>query len=92
MRASAVSAPTAVVVKTNDPVVLIVPPTTGAPGCFAAGTGSPVAKRIVKAGIPAHYPYGLATLGHLGLIYLATAIFVAGALIALKPILRSGKE
>ena len=34
--------------------------------------------------IPAHYPWGLATIGHLGLIYLATAIFVAGALLALK--------
>lgn len=42
--------------------------------------------------LPAHYPYGLATLGHLGLIYLATAIFVAGALIALKPILKPGKQ
>jgi hypothetical protein len=37
--------------------------------------------------LPAHYPYGLATLGHLGLIYLATAVFVAGALLALKPIM-----
>lgn len=34
--------------------------------------------------IPAHYPYGLDTIGHLGLIYLATAIFVVGAVIALK--------
>jgi hypothetical protein len=34
--------------------------------------------------LPPHYPYGLATIGHLGLIYLATAIFVVGALIALK--------
>lgn len=37
--------------------------------------------------LPAHYPYGLDTLGHLGLIYLATAVFVAGALLALKPIM-----
>jgi len=29
--------------------------------------------------LPAHYPYGFATIGHLGLIYLATAIFVVGA-------------
>ncbi|MER7008883.1 hypothetical protein ABT297_38380 [Dactylosporangium sp. NPDC000555] len=36
---------------------------------------------------PAHYPYGLDTLGHLGLIYLATAVFVVGALLALKPIM-----
>lgn len=34
--------------------------------------------------LPAHYPYGFATIGHLGLIYLATAIFVVGALLAGK--------
>lgn len=39
--------------------------------------------------LPAHYPYGLATVGHLGLIYLATAVFVAGVLMALKPMLRA---
>jgi len=37
--------------------------------------------------LPAHYPYHLDTLGHLGLIYLATLIFVAGALVALRGIL-----
>jgi hypothetical protein len=37
--------------------------------------------------LPAHYPWGLATIGHLGLIYLATAIFVVGATLALKPLL-----
>ncbi|HCT76164.1 MAG TPA: hypothetical protein DGG94_06700 [Micromonosporaceae bacterium] len=37
--------------------------------------------------LPAHYPYNLDTLGHLGLIYLATAVFVAGAILALKPLL-----
>jgi hypothetical protein len=37
--------------------------------------------------LPAHYPYNLDTLGHLGLIYLAVIIFVAGALVALPPIL-----
>ena len=36
--------------------------------------------------LPAHYPYHLDTLGHLGLIYLATVIFVAGALLALRGI------
>ena len=36
--------------------------------------------------LPAHYPYHLDTLGHLGLIYLATIIFVVGALIALRGI------
>jgi len=37
--------------------------------------------------LPAHYPNNFDTIGHLGLIYLATAIFVAGALISLRPIL-----
>ena len=37
--------------------------------------------------LPAHYPYGFATIGHLGLIYLATAIFVAGAVVSGKAIL-----
>jgi hypothetical protein len=37
--------------------------------------------------LPAHYPNGFDTLGHLGLIYLATAIFVAGALVALRGII-----
>jgi hypothetical protein len=34
--------------------------------------------------LPAHYPYGFDTIGHLGLIYLATAVFVVGAVLALK--------
>jgi hypothetical protein len=34
--------------------------------------------------LPSHYPYGFDTIGHLGLIYLATAVFVVGALLALK--------
>jgi hypothetical protein len=33
--------------------------------------------------LPSHYPWGFDTLGHLGLIYLATAVFVVGAVIAL---------
>ena len=37
--------------------------------------------------LPAHYPYNFDTLGHLGLIYLATAVFVAGALLALRGII-----
>jgi hypothetical protein len=32
--------------------------------------------------LPSHYPNHFDTLGHLGLIYLATAIFVVGALLA----------
>lgn len=34
--------------------------------------------------LPAHYPWGFDTVGHLGLIYLATAIFVVGALLSLR--------
>jgi hypothetical protein len=37
--------------------------------------------------LPAHYPNHFDTLGHLGLIYLATLIFVVGALFALRGIL-----
>jgi hypothetical protein len=37
--------------------------------------------------LPAHYPYNLDTLGHLGLIYLATGVFIIGALLALRPML-----
>jgi hypothetical protein len=37
--------------------------------------------------LPAHYPNHFDTLGHLGLIYLATLIFVVGALMTGKAIL-----
>src|SRR5919204_3526636 len=37
--------------------------------------------------LPDHYPNNFDTLGHLGLIYLATAIFVVGALLELRGIL-----
>ena len=40
--------------------------------------------------LPAHYPYSLDTIGHLGLIYLATVIFVVGALLALRGLRGSG--
>jgi hypothetical protein len=36
--------------------------------------------------LPAHYPNHFDTIGHLGPIYLATLIFVAGALLALRGI------
>jgi hypothetical protein len=32
--------------------------------------------------LPAHYPWGLATLGHLGPVYVAALIFLAGAVAA----------
>jgi len=49
---------------------------------WATAVAAPVLALAVA--LPAHYPWGFATIGHLGLIYLATAIFVAGALLALK--------
>lgn len=43
--------------------------------------------------LPAHYPNDLDTMGHLGLVYLATLIFVVGALWALKPLMeRRGRS
>jgi hypothetical protein len=42
--------------------------------------------------LPAHYPNHLDTLGHLGLIYLATLIFVAGALLALRGIVAQHRD
>jgi hypothetical protein len=49
---------------------------------WVAAVASPVLGLAVA--LPAHYPWGFATIGHLGLIYLATAVFVVGALLALK--------
>ena len=40
----------------------------------------PVVALVVA--LPAHYPWGLATIGHLGLIYLAVLIFLVGVVIA----------
>jgi hypothetical protein len=44
---------------------------------FTAAVTVPVVGLAVA--VPAHYPWGLATLGHLGPVYLAVLIFVAGA-------------
>lgn len=38
--------------------------------------------------LPAHYPNNFDTIGHLGLIYLATLIFVVGALLSLKALFK----
>jgi hypothetical protein len=48
--------------------------------------GSAVAIPVLglAVALPSHYPYGFDTIGHLGLIYLATAVFAVGALVALK--------
>src|SRR6266508_6809573 len=34
--------------------------------------------------LPLHYPYGLATIGHLGLIYLDLAIFIVDIALGLR--------
>jgi hypothetical protein len=52
---------------------------------WAAAVAAPVLGLAVA--LPAHYPWGFATIGHLGLIYLATAIFVVGALLSGKALL-----
>jgi hypothetical protein len=39
--------------------------------------------------LPAHYPNNFDTLGHLGPIYLAVLVFVAGAALALNGLVRS---
>jgi hypothetical protein len=49
---------------------------------WAAAVAAPVLGLVVA--LPAHYPWGFATIGHLGLIYLATAIFVVGAVLSGK--------
>jgi hypothetical protein len=49
---------------------------------WVAAVAAPVLGLAVA--LPAHYPWGFATIGHLGLIYVATAIFVVGAILALK--------
>lgn len=48
---------------------------------WAGAVSAPVLGLLVA--LPAHYPYSLDTIGHLGLIYLATAIFVVGAFMTL---------
>ena len=53
-----------------------------------AWVGAVVAPVLALAvALPAHYPNHFDTLGHLGLIYLATLIFVAGALMTGRAIL-----
>jgi phosphoglycerol transferase MdoB-like AlkP superfamily enzyme len=47
---------------------------------WVAAVATPVLALAVA--LPAHYPWGFATIGHLGLIYLATAIFLVGAVLS----------
>src|ERR687897_921084 len=52
---------------------------------WVAAVAAPALALLVA--LPAHYPWGFATIGHLGLIYLATAIFVVGAALSGKALL-----
>lgn len=49
---------------------------------WVGAVSAPVLGLLVA--LPAHYPNHFDTLGHLGLIYLAVAIFVVGALLSLR--------
>jgi hypothetical protein len=57
---------------------------------WVGAVAAPVIGLLVA--LPAHYPNHFDTLGHLGLIYLATLIFVAGALVALRGVLSLRKS
>lgn len=58
-------------------------------GHFWAWTGAVAAPVLgLLVALPAHYPNDFDTMGHLGLIYLAVAIFSVGGLIALRGLLR----
>jgi hypothetical protein len=48
---------------------------------WVTAVGVPVFALAVA--LPAHYPWGVDTIGHLGLIYADTLLFVVGAVIAL---------
>jgi hypothetical protein len=52
---------------------------------WVAAVATPVLGLAVA--LPAHYPWNLDTLGHLGLIYLATLVFVVGAVLSGKGLL-----
>lgn len=49
---------------------------------WAWGTAVVVPVLALAVALPAHYPWGFDTLGHLGLIYLDTLLFVVGAALA----------
>jgi hypothetical protein len=58
---------------------------SGQAWAWVAAVAAPVLALAVA--LPAHYPWHLDTLGHLGLIYLATLVFIAGALLSGKGLL-----
>lgn len=55
---------------------------------WVAAVAAPVLGLAVA--LPAHYPWGFDTIGHLGLIYLATAVFVVGAVLSGKALRERG--
>ena len=57
---------------------------------WLAAAAAPVLALAVA--LPAHYPWGFDTIGHLGLVYVATAIFVVGALLALKDLVATSEK
>ncbi len=57
---------------------------------WVGAVAAPVLALLVA--LPAHYPNDLDTIGHLGLIYLAVLIFVAGALLALPALIRGDRR
>jgi hypothetical protein len=58
-------------------------------GLMWAWTAAVAAPALALAvALPAHYPWGFGTIGHLGLVYVATAIFAVGAALALKGLRR----
>ena len=52
---------------------------------WVGAVAAPVLALLVA--LPAHYPNDLDTMGHLGLIYLATVVFVVGALMSLRALI-----
>jgi hypothetical protein len=52
---------------------------------WAGAVSAPVLGLAVA--LPAHYPNGFDTIGHLGLIYVATLVFGVGAVLSLRAIL-----
>lgn len=57
---------------------------------YVTAVAAPVVALAVA--LPAHYPWGFDTIGHLGLIYLATGIFVVGAVMALPSFLERRRK
>jgi hypothetical protein len=55
---------------------------------WVGAVSAPVLGLLVA--LPAHYPSGFDTLTHLGPIYLATIVFVIGAVLSLQALVASG--